>query len=176
MHTTPRLRLLRPESRHAEAIYASASDPDVTRWVGWPRHRSMEDTASFLAFSDAEWQRAAAGPLVIEDRETGEFVGTTGLSFEASSIASTGYVIRREAWGQGYATEALLGVIELADPLEVVRLSALCHPGHRASARVLEKAGFELEGVLRRSTLFPNLEPDTLSDACLYARILADRG
>lgn len=171
MHTE-RLTLVRPTEDLLEDLHAIGSDPEVTRWVGWPRHRSHEDTRSFLAFADAEWSRAAAGPLAIIDRDAGACIGTTGLSFEGPKVASTGYVLRPETWGRGYATEALLGVVELAGRLGVVRLYALCHPEHRASARVLEKAGFEREGVLRRSTVFPNLDPENVQDACLYARIL----
>lgn len=168
---TGRLRLRRPAWNRLHELFELASDPDTTRWVGWPRHRALEDTRAFLAFADAEWERAPAGPLVIEERATGNFLGTTGLAFEEPLIASTGYVLRREAWGHGYANEALLGVVDLAQRLGVQRLFALCHPQHRASVRVLAKGGFEREGVLRRSTVFPNLAPEALQDACIYARI-----
>lgn len=172
MLTTERLHLVRPARKHLPDMFAVASDPEITRWVGWPRHTSPQDTESFLAFSDAEWDRSPAGPLVILDRADDRFLGTTGLAFEQPRVASTGYVLRRGAWGRGYATEALLGTVELAGQLGVIRLFALCHPDHRASARVLEKGGFEHEGTLRRSTAFPNLDPSALQDAMLYARIL----
>lgn len=55
-------------------------------------------------------------------------------------------------------------MVRLADSLGIRRLSALCHPDKRASARVLEKADFQLEGVLRRHTVFPNIDPENPSD------------
>jgi RimJ/RimL family protein N-acetyltransferase len=55
---TPRLILRKPTREDAEAIFARyASDPEVTRLLGWPRHSSVNVTRTFLAFSDAEWSR-----------------------------------------------------------------------------------------------------------------------
>ena len=69
----------------------------------------------------------------------------------------TGYVLARPAWGCGYATEVTMAMAELAASLGIVRLAALCHPDNRASAHVLEKAGFTAECVLHKHTVFPNL-------------------
>ena len=95
--------------------------------------------------------------------------GATGLSFETPERAMTGYVLARDAWGQGYATEALQAMIDLAPGCGVRRLYAICHTAHAASVRVLEKCGFAREGVLRRHSIFPNLSPDEPSDVLCYA-------
>ena len=47
-----------------------AADPEVTRLLAWPRHRSVEDTERFLEWSEAEWRRWPVGPYLIEDRVT----------------------------------------------------------------------------------------------------------
>ena len=83
-----------------------------------------------------------------------------------------GYVIARDSWGRGYATEALEAVTRIAGGIGVVRLQAHCHPDHAASCHVLEKCGFVREGVLPGHTLFPNLESDKPGDVACYARIL----
>jgi len=83
-------------------------------------------------------------------------VGSTGLDFETQQRASTGYVLARDAWGRGYASEALAAVVELARELQIARLYALCHVDHIASARVLGRCGFLEEGVLRRYQVFPD--------------------
>ena len=62
-------------------------------------------------------------------------------------------------------------MIALASTLGVVRVHAQCHTQHRASWHVMEKCGFQREGVLRRHSVFPNLSPE-LEDVLLYARIL----
>jgi ribosomal-protein-alanine N-acetyltransferase len=172
---TPRLLLVVPTASDADEIFERyAGDPDVTRYVGWPRHRSVADTQAFLEFSAAEWSRSPAGPYLIRSREDGRLLGGTGLSCEAERIAMTGYVLARDAWGYGYATEALHAMTKLSRALDVRRLYAVCHPEHRASSRVLEKCGFTRvhDGSCRAE--FPNLVSGVLQDALRYERVLLD--
>ena len=169
---TARLVLRRPVAADAEAMFERyASDPEVTKYVGWPRHRSVAETRGFVGFSDAQWEQWRAGPLLIESRTDGRLLGSTGLGFETADRATTGYVLARDAWGLGYATEALQAMVDLAREAGVARLYALCHPEHRASAHVLEKCGFERERVWRGRAEFPNLAPGVQSDVLCYARM-----
>ena len=114
-------------------------------------------------------ERWPAGPYLILLRSNGALLGSSGLAFETPHQAATGYVLAKDAWGHGYATEALRAIVGMASGLGVRRLYALCHPDHRASWRVLEKCGFRREGVLHRHAEFPNLEPGTPLDAMCYA-------
>ena len=165
---TERLSLVRPTAADAEAIFERyAGDPRVGEFLAWPIHRTLDDTRQFLAFADAEWLMWPAGPfLVFRD---GELIGSTGLAFESKSRASTGYVLAEDAWGCGYATEAVLAMKTLAATLGVTRLYAGVHPDHRASARVLEKAGFRNDGIAMACAEFPNQVPGKLQDVRLYA-------
>jgi len=173
---TERLVLRRPELRDADAIFSRyASDPEVTRYMSFPTHRSVDDARAFVAFSDAEWERSPAGPFLIERRGDGRLLGGTGLLFETPQRAVTGYLLARDAWGRGYATETLAAVVGLAGALGVRRLFAHCHTAHLASARVLEKCGFEREGILRAHSEFPNLQPGEPLDVLCYARVLESR-
>ena len=105
---TARMVIRKPSADDAEAIFSRyAADPEVTRFVGWPMHRSIEATHAFLDFSAAEWERWGAGPYLIERRENGALLGSTGLAFETPFRAATGYVLARDSWGLGYASEAL---------------------------------------------------------------------
>jgi len=95
---TSRLVLRKPTLADAEAVFIRyASDPEVTRCLGWPRHQSVDDTKAFLSFSDVEWSRWPAGPYLIESRSGHKLLGSTGLGFEAPSRAVTGYVLARDA-------------------------------------------------------------------------------
>jgi RimJ/RimL family protein N-acetyltransferase len=166
---TARLVLRVPRADDAAAVFARyATDARVTRYLGWPTHRTVEDTRGFLAFCAGEWQRWPAGPFLIESRETGALLGSTGLGFDAPRQAAAGYVLAHDAWGRGYATEALGAMRDLAWQLGVTRLYALCHPDHRASAHVLEKCGFALETTLRGHSEFPNLSPGIADDVLCY--------
>jgi ribosomal-protein-alanine N-acetyltransferase len=170
---TPRLLLRRPVHADADAVFGRySSDPDVTRFVGWPRHESVDDTRGFLEFCDAQWAQWPAGPYLIFSREDGALLGGTGLAFETSSRAATGYVLSKDAWGRGYATEALAAMVGLARKLGIRRLYAICHRDHAASARVLEKCDFAREEVLRAHATFPNLAASDPQDVCRYAILL----
>jgi len=168
---TERLLLRAPVPADVEAIFERyAADAEVTRYLSWPRHTSLDETRAFIEFSDAEWQKWNTGPVLAFSRADGTLLGGTGLLFETPYRVATGYVLAKDAWGKGYATEALRAMTELAASMGVIRLHAICHAQHRASWHVMEKCGFEREGILKRHTVFPNLslEPE---DVLSYARI-----
>ena len=163
----------RPRPEDADAIFARyANDADVTRLLGWPRHESVDATRAFVEFSDAEWGRWPAGPYLVESRADDGLLGGTGFGFETPYRAAKGYVFAKDAWGKGYATEALRAVVDIARGVGLVRLYALCHVENPASWRVLEKCGFAREGVLRRHCVFPNLKADDPCDVLCYALVL----
>jgi RimJ/RimL family protein N-acetyltransferase len=173
---TPRLLLRPPTQDDTRAIFRRyASIPEVTRYLAWPRHRSLEDTLDFLEFSDLEWERWPAGPYLILTRHDEQLIGSTGLAFESPTRASTGYVLARDAWGKGLATEAVQALVPVAVRIGVRLLYAVCHPEHRASARVLEKSGFKLEGTLHAHTEFPNLRPGVAMDVMYWVHPAAGR-
>lgn len=172
---TKRLLLRRPVSDDAGEIFRRyASDPVVTRYMSWPMHRTLKDTESFLAWSEAEWKSWPAGAYLVLTREDGRLVGSTGLEFHTPDETSTGYVFARNAWGLGYATESLRAMVELARSLEVRRLSAFCHIDHAASAHVLEKGGFRFTGIKRSAAEFPNLAPGQKCDVRTYEILFRD--
>lgn len=72
--------------------------------------------------------------------------------------------------GKRLRDRALTAIVDIAEALGVIRLYALCHPDHPASARVLEKCGFRFEQRLEQFAEFPNLNPGC-PQACLrYVR------
>jgi ribosomal-protein-alanine N-acetyltransferase len=82
--------------------------------------------------------------------------------------AQIGYWLGEAYWGRGIATAALRTVAPHAmSRLGLVRLEARVFAWNPASMRVLEKCGFEREGVLRRSVW----KDDTVIDSVLYARV-----
>jgi len=170
---TPRLTLSAPAAADAELMFRRyAGDADVTRYVGWPTHRTAADTQAFLAFSAAQWERDGVGPYLIRARADGQLLGSTGLGLEPDGQAITGYVLATDAWGKGYATEALAAMVEVATGIGVSQLFALCHPHHRASWRVLEKCGFARDASWDRPVEFPNLAAGKPEDVLCYRRAL----
>jgi ribosomal-protein-alanine N-acetyltransferase len=171
---TPRLVLAVPAAADAEMVFARyAGDVDVTRYLGWPTHRTIADTQAFLAFSAVQWEREGAGPYLIWARDDGRLLGSTGLGLEPGGTAITGYVLAKDAWGHGYATEALTVMVDVATDIGVKRLYALCHPEHRSSMRVLEKCGFDRDPAWNRQSEFPNLAPGTMQAVVCFRRGLS---
>ena len=167
--SSERLMLRRPSLDDASEIFATyAGDRRIGNYTEWLVHRSVRDTEDFIAFSDSEWERWPAGPYLIHSKFSGELLGSTGLSFTSPVDATTGCVIARSCWGNGFGTEAVLAIRNLANKLGVTRLEAYCHPYHKPSRRVLEKAGFDLQEHRRRCR-FPNLDADVRVDAVCYA-------
>ena len=179
---TERLVLRRPRVEDAPAIFARyASDPEVTRFMAWPTHRSLDDTRAFLQVCDALWaQWPTAGPLLVFARDGVTLLGGAGVVPNSETGAQIGYVFARDAWGRGYATEALTANVEAVRHTALRRLEAGVHV-HQPSCHVLEKpalcAGIVLAGrptfptsrqpriATRRSTLWP-LDFDSSDATC----------
>jgi len=149
---TPRL-LLRPvQEGDAAELFAIFSDPEVMRyWVSGPW--ATIDTAHDLIARDA--QALAQGlhlRLGLETIEDGRLIGTCSLFnlVESSRRAELGYGLARSAWGQGYMREALSALLAYGFvELDLHRIEAELDPRNVASARSLERQGFQREGVLR---------------------------
>ena len=169
---TPRLLLTRPALADAAVIFERyASDPEVVTYVGFPRHRSVADSEAFIRYSDDEWSKGG-GPLLAWSRSDGVLLGGSGLGFEGGDVVSTGYVLAKDAWGRGYATEMLHAMIGWARDLRVPRLVARVHVDHRASARVLEKCEFTIDPSSPTTLAFPNIGGGTTAPGLVYSRAI----
>ena len=117
------------------------------------------------------WRKAGTSfAWLIRSRETNLVLGMIGHRVHGPR-AHLGYCLARDAWGQGYATEAARRVVEaaLAEP-SIWRVEALCDAEHTASTRVLQKAGLAYEGTLQRYMVLPNLG-NVPRDMRCYARV-----
>lgn len=68
--------------------------------------------------------------------------------------AEIGYLLLKEHWSQGIATEAAKQICRIAfDKLDIIRITGLYYEPNVGSKRVLEKAGFEHEGVMKNAVV-----------------------
>ena len=164
INTSPLLRMRgRPsKSPRSNAAHRAAAVGGRLRYL------QASGKEGFLHFSAQQWEQWPAGPYLILARSDGWLLGSTGLGFQTPHEAMTGYVLAKDAWGHGYATEALTAMINVAPRIAVSHLYALCHPEHRPSWRVLEKCGFTHDDTATRRTEFPNLDPGVQQDALCY--------
>src|SRR4051812_17203966 len=143
------LRLPRPDD--AAALFALASDPEVTRFFSWGPYEDEEDAQAYLARLPAQRERGEQLDLLVCRGE--EALGVTGLS-EISRRDRRGMVgtwFGRRWWGSGVNRESKALVAHLAfRVLGWERLGAYTNVQHARSRAALAALGFEREGVLRR--------------------------
>lgn len=166
---TPRL-LLRPiASGDAEAIFQSyAQDPDVVRFVSFRPHRSVGDTAAFIAGCLAAPPQRERTYVLIEQKAN-TLIGSFHLRRRDVHRLDCGYALAKPWWGRGLMTEALSAVAAWAMGQETIwRLGAVCDVDNLASARVMEKSGMHREGILRRWLVHPNISAEP-RDCVSYA-------
>lgn len=165
-----RLHLRPPEPTDAAAIFAYASEPAATRYMIWPTATDIDDTHDFLDDVAAGWAEGDDFCYAVTDRDSGRLYGAASCQFDSHG-AEIGYILAPAVWGQGMATEAAATIVEAAwDNDDLYRIWATCDVDNPASARVLEKLGFALEGRLARWAPCPNLDGDpTPRDAWCYA-------
>lgn len=144
---TPRL-LLRPGfPEDAPALAAAMSDKAIARnlaVVPWPY--TLRDAEAFLASP----RDPVLPSLLIFERGAGapRLAGACGLGRRPSGAVELGYWIARPFWGRGLATEACTALVDIARTLGLGSLEGSHFLDNPASARVLEKLGFEPLGII----------------------------
>ncbi|HEY2920366.1 MAG TPA: GNAT family N-acetyltransferase [Candidatus Binatia bacterium] len=164
---TERLRLRKVKLADAEAIFRQyAQDPEVTKYVSWRAHKDIEETREFVRMCLLAWDVGNAFHWVIERLEDKQVMGM--MSARAGGEKwELGYVLARFHWERGYMTEAVKGIIAWAmRQKDIYRIWAVCDVDNLASARVMEKAGMQREGVLRRWSVHPNISAEPRNSYC----------
>jgi RimJ/RimL family protein N-acetyltransferase len=167
---TQRLVLRKPVLDDAVSVLGTyAGDPLVTRFLTWTPDQSLEEIQLFLTRALEKWDAKNVFTWTITLAETGQAIGMIDLRLETH--AQLGYVLARSHWNLGIMTEAVRAVIDwaLSQP-GIHRVWAVCDVDNSASARVMEKAGMEREGLFRKYMVFPNIGP-TPRDCYCYARV-----
>lgn len=176
---TSRLRMRPPTESDAERIFARyGQDPHVSRYMSWTPHRSIDDTREFLWRIVGDNEQGTSAGYLIFSRGSDELLGSVGGGIQGPRM-QFGYCLARDAWGQGFATEAVREFVAAATAQPSIwRVQAFCDVENRASARVLEKAGLTLEGTLRRYMVLPNMggEPRDMLCYAVVRGVLTYRG
>ncbi len=152
--TTERL-VLRPfVLADVAAVVALAGDRAVAEYtLSIPHPYSEADAEEWISQRPAAWaeKKAINYAVVLPD---GNLCGSVGLAlYPAYNMAELGYWIGQPYWGQGYATEAGVAVVDFGfGTLGLNRINAIRFGDNLVSGRVLEKLGMTQEGYRRRQT------------------------
>ena len=132
--------LLRPLAlADLDEVVALHQDPEVARFVTLER----ADAEERLRVAEREWRERGHGLVAVLDRVNGRFLGRAGLmywpQFEETEV---GWVLRRDARGRGYATEAASACLDWGfATLSLPYFTAMIHPDNPASIRVAGRLG-----------------------------------
>ena len=152
---TSRLRLRRFRPADAAALAAYRSDSSVARYQSWAAPVSVAAAAALIR------EFAAGSPdlpgwfqYAVEVKTEGSLAGDVGVNLhENLRQADLGFTLAAAYQGHGYATEAVRAVLaDLFGRRGLHRVSAECDARNHRSARLLERLGFQREGLRPQHT------------------------
>jgi len=149
---TQRLRLRELAISDAPAFLDIHSDEETLQyWSNEPVSKLSE--AEAIVQKNLDWVDTGTCLFwAIEELKSGKVIGSCTLfSIDGQNQrAEVGYILNRDYWGGGLASEALQAMIEFGfDQMELHRLEADTDPRNAASIALLEKFGFVKEGFFR---------------------------
>ena len=141
---TKRLILKRFTLDDAEEVFKNwGSDDEVTRYVRWSTHKTIEDTKQYLEcvmekYKNDEFEWA------LSLKDTGELIGAMVAIVNEDDRYELGYNTARKHWRKGYTTEALRAVMDYLINEVGIRKFICSHAKlNPASGAVMQKVGFK---------------------------------
>jgi RimJ/RimL family protein N-acetyltransferase len=175
--SSPRLVLRPYRSTDADQIFAAVDESraHLRPWMAWvDSHTTVDDSRDWCTRCAANWLLRAELTAGIFAAASGRYIGCVSLHDPDWDLHAfrIGYWLRASDIGQGYATEAVCMLVDLAfGSLAARRLELRCDARNERSRRVAERVGFVLEGLLRNAFLDPDGQP---ADELVFALISDD--
>jgi RimJ/RimL family protein N-acetyltransferase len=137
---TERLRLRAVEAGDLGELVRLHDDPLVARYLGV---RDREWYEWRIGASEEEWAERGYGFVIVLDRDSGAFLGRTGIKYWPQfAETELGWVLRPEARGRGVATEAARAVLGWGfERFGFPYVTAMIRPGNEPSVAVAERLG-----------------------------------
>ncbi|TCB99958.1 N-acetyltransferase [Micromonospora zingiberis] len=147
--------VLRPwRAEDADDLHRAFQDPDIQRSTSIPRPYLPEHARTFVAKRTQQWEEGTAASFAVCDASTGQLLGGCDLHTidRTRELSEIGYWTAPWARGQGVAVRAVRALARWAfDELKLRRLLWVATTGNHASRLVALRAGFRIEGRLRRA-------------------------
>lgn len=172
---TERLVLRRFTAEDAEAMYENwASDDDVTKYLTWPAHGSVEVSRMVLADWVSHYEEPDYYSWAIELKELGQPIGSiTAVKVnDRAELVEVGYCIGKAWWRQGITSKAMQAVMDFFfDQVGANRVEARHDPNNPGSGAVMRKCGMKYEGTHRQS----DRNNQGIVDTAWYALLAEER-
>ena len=149
--TTRRLLLRAFQPGDLQPLAAIHADPEVMRYLGDGQPLTPATTWRSLAMHLGHWQLRGYGMWAVVERATGRTIGRAGLwNPEGWPGLEVGWLLARDRWGHGFATEAARAALHHAfTTLDTDHVISVIAPANAASIRVAEKLGEAYERTIQ---------------------------
>ena len=171
---TERLSIHRLKYEDAEELFFTyASKEEATQFVSWPRHKTLDDTRSFLRYAIEAWESGRDYSFALRRKEDNRLIGSFGVINENGKL-QFGYILSPTQWNKGYATEVCQHMMNLlVRQPKVYRIQSFVDAENIASAKVLLKSGLVEEARLPKWFRFVNQNNEAKD--CILFRLPLER-
>ncbi len=172
---TERLLIRKPMPGDGSAVHEAmqASLNELKPWLPWAhREQSEQEVEANMRDAHAKFLTREDLRLHIFNKETGEFIGSSGLHRMNWDVPKfeIGYWIDTRYSGHGYITEAVTGITEFAfRELKARRVEIRCDAKNNKSRAIPENLGFTLDGILKNDSV--SADGKEIRDTCIFAKI-----
>jgi ribosomal-protein-alanine N-acetyltransferase len=165
-----RITLRNPRITDLEMYHKWRSDPEIMKFSLLKRSRSMEESYVYLGEDIQNHFLENNAQFVLKsvtDKKSGNYMGSAGFeilkSCESGGIAEIGYFILEEYWGQGFASECALLLLDyIFKNYNIHKIIANCDSRNGASEKVMIKSGMQKEALLKLDRCIEGKWSDTL--------------
>ena len=148
---TKRLWLRQAIQADVEAIFSVFSDPNVTQFHDLDTFTHVDEAARVIERRTQGFETGRGIRWGIAHKPNNHLIGSCGFTWnEESSAAEVGYELASQFWRQGIMSEALRAILNYGfEVKEVKYVTAEIMLENVASRRLLEKLGFQSQGILK---------------------------
>ncbi|KOO03674.1 GNAT family N-acetyltransferase [Vibrio nereis] len=156
---TPRLALKLIPNEDANKLRDCVShSPSLHRWIDWCEPDfTLQQAERFLLSTRLNWVKSEAYGFGVYRRYNEELIGMVAINeiYHTFNMVSVGYWIRDSEQHNGYAKEAVDGLVNFCfEQLKITRVEIVCDPDNKPSQRLAEQCGAVFEATARNRFIY----------------------